>query len=147
MSSVFTFCYFLKLNFNQDCVYYTTYAFDFLIFCNSLAYRGGQGFGGGGLIGTIAFIVAVLFFLLGIFAIVQAITKNSSAASRKDQYVMCRMYAIYAYLAFAVIFFLWCILTLSGTFGQKLNAALNVALINLINAAILHGYHENFTQF
>ena len=146
MSSVFTFCYFLKLNFDQNCVYYTTYAFDFLIFCNSLAFRGGMG-GGGGLIGTIAYVVAVLFFLLGIFAIVQAVTKNSSAASRKEQYTMCRMYAIYAFLVAAVFFFLYIFIFLSGSFSVKLNAALNVGLINLINAAILHGYHENFGQF
>ena len=84
---------------------------------------------------------------MGIFAIVQIVTKKTSAPSRHANYVKFRMWAIIAYIVAAVVMIiLWLAFGFSAGYpaGFVIAAAISAALPFGIDAAILHGYHKNF---
>ena len=86
---------------------------------------------------------------MGIFAVIQIFTKNTSAGSRHANYVKFRMWIIYALVILAIVIFILWILYFSGyaysvPFGTQLGYALGSALPFIIDACVLHGYHKNF---
>ena len=148
MPSVFTCCWCIKLNYDPNCVYYTSFIFDAILFCiwgiYALALLAEYQY----YWPHIVFLIFALLLLgMGIFAIVQIFTKNSSAASRHGQYVRFRLWAIIAYIVLAIVML---ILWLSFGFSQKyragfvIGAAISAALPFAVDACLLHGYHENF---
>ena len=145
--SQFTCCWCIKLNYDSSCVFYTMYGFDAFLFIVWGAYAFG-------LLGRyvywpqIIFIIfSVILLLMGIFALVQIFTKNSSAAGRHANYTKYRMWIIIAYIVLAVVMFiLWLIwgVTSKVIAGFWIAAAISSAIPYLFNAAVLHGYHANF---
>jgi hypothetical protein len=143
--AVFTCCYFIKLNFDADCVYYTSYIFDAVLFLWHTAFAlGSRHWYWAGII----WIVCSIFILfMGIFAIVQILTRNTSAASRKVTYIKCRLIVIIGLVVLGIII---CILYI--LYGASVDRpakgfefGLNALISYLISAAVLHGYHANFS--
>ena len=87
---------------------------------------------------------------MGIFAIVQIVTKNSSAASRKATYIKCRMWVIIGLVVIGIVLFILYIIYGSTDKGIGWDVGLvwglNALISYLISAAVLHGYHTNFSQ-
>ena len=147
--SVFTCCWCIKLNYDSDCVYYTSFVFDAIIFIYNAAYALGNmgGVRSKAWPHIIFLIMSIAIFCMGVFAIIQIFTKNSSAGSRHANYVKYRMWVIYALVILAIVIFILWILYFSannGTFSNSIGYALESAIPFLVDAAVLHGYHQNF---
>ena len=142
----FTCCWCIKLNYDSTCVYYTAYVFDAILFLWNVAYAGGV-YRGGHWPSIIFLIFSIILIAMGIFAIVQIITKNTSAPSRQAMYAKYRMWIIYALVIFAIaIFILWIIYGISAKVdsGFYIGWGIGNAIPYLVDAAVLHGYHANF---
>ena len=144
MKSVFTILWCIKLNFDPNCVYFTSFIFDTLIFLWAAPY--GFGTNGWGFWPYYIYMaVAICSLLMAIFAIIQIITKNSSASSRHATYVQARLYMIMGLAIAAVLLFVLYMVLLGGNnTGVKVEWGMRVAMPLLLNAAFLHSYHENF---
>ena len=147
--SVFTCCWCIKLNYDPDCVYYTSYVFDAIIFIYNAAYAFGtlNPVRSSAWPHIIFLIVSLLILAMGIFAIIQIFTKNSSASSRQANYVKFRMWIIYGLVIAAIVIFVFWILYLTAknySSGDVIGYGLGSAIPFLVDAAILHGYHKNF---
>ena len=81
---------------------------------------------------------------MGIFSIVQMVTKNSSAVSRQALYAKLRLFLIIAIVVMGIILFALVLLVLNGKANDKVNLGISLAIPLFVNAAILHGYHANF---
>ena len=148
MPSVFTCCWCVKMNYDPDCVYYTSFIFDAILFI----CWGGYSLGLLGMYRNywpqfvfVAF--SLLLLAMGIFSIVQIFTKNTSAPNRHARYVKFRMWAIIAYIVCACIMVaLWLGWGFSQHYdsGWLISAAISSAVPFLVDAAVLHGYHKNF---
>ncbi len=143
--SYFTCCWCIKLNYDSTCVYYTAYVFDAIFFFWNVAYAGG-------ILNSfwpsyIFLIVAIILIAMGVFAVIQIFTKNTSASSRQATYVKCRMWVIYGLVIVGIVLF---ILWIIWGVGQKVSGSkyigygLGNAIPFIVDAAILHGYHNNF---
>ena len=138
------------MNYDPDCVYYTSFIFDAILFlCWGLYALGLLGVYSRHWPHIIFLIFALLLAAMGVFAIVQIVTKKTTAPNRHARYVKYRMWIIIAYCVLAVVML---ILWLAYGFGNKydggwvIGAAISAALPFAIDAAILHGYHKNFTD-
>ena len=144
MKSVFTFLWCIKLNFDPNCVYFTSFIFDTLIFLWTAPYAFGTN-GWGFWAYYIYLAIAICSLLMAIFAIIQIITKNSSASSRHATYVQCRLFMIIGLAVGGILIFILYMVAWKGhNNNDKINWSLRIAAPLLINAAILHSYHENF---
>ncbi len=143
--NVYTCLYVIKLNFDSNCVYLTSHIVDALIFLSYIFYNFTAV--GVGMRGGLPYICQLIFgFILlamGIFAIFQLVTKNTSAASRQAQYTQYRLYTIIAFVVFAIIIFALFVLTFKG--DGKVGFGISAAVPLLIDALILHGSHANFS--
>ena len=129
-------------------MYYTSYIFDAILFLWHTAFAFGSGrYNWAGII----WIICSLFILfMGIFSLVQIFTRDSSAASRRDTYIKCRMWVIIGLVVIGIVLFILYIIY--GTtdkavgWGKGLLWGLNALISYLISASVLHGYHTNFSQ-
>ena len=152
---VFTCCYFIKMNYSPDCVYYVSHIFDILIFFSPFGNAGGLdiingkgvGKGNAGWVSLIWFISSLFFLCMCVFAIIQIFTKNSSAGSRQATYIKGRLLAIVGLVALGLILFglnILYALTNNYAISKGVEWGLNVFISYLISAMVLHGYHPNF---
>ena len=129
MKSTFTILWCIRLAFDANCVYITSFILDVLLFLWAAPY----GFGHSGWYNKswpywIFQIVAIISVLMAIFAIIQLITKNSSAGSRHGTYVQCRLYTIILMAIGGVVLFLLAMFYYKDyNTNQKLNWALEYA--------------------
>ena len=143
---VFTCCWCLKLNYNDPCPYYTSFIFDAWLFIMWSGYS----LGGLGRYKSwphiIFIIISLCLLVMGIWAIIHLFTKDKGGF-HKANYVKYRMWAIYGLVILAIVMFIlwliWGIATKADT-GFWIGAGIYSALSLLIDAAVLHGYHENF---
>ena len=143
MKSVFTILWCVKLQYDPTCVYYTSFILDALL-CLYLAPYG-FGFANYNYWPSYIYLAAsIASFLMAIFAIVQIITKNSSAPSRHGNYVKCRLYFIIGLAIAAAILFVLYMTYTDRYYKPNIRWALQIAAPFLFNAAFLHSYHENF---
>ena len=147
--SVFTCCWCITLNYDPNCVYYTSYIFDAILFIYNAAYALGtlSGVRSNAWPHIIFLIISLLILAMGIFAVIQIFTKNTSAGSRQGNYVKYRMWIIIGLVIAAIIVFIFWFIYLANSYysaGDQIGYALGSALPFLIDAAVLHGYHKNF---
>ena len=145
MKSVFTFLWCIKLNFDPTCVYFASFILDVVFYLWIAPY----GFGHSSWYRSwpiwIFQIAAVVALLMAIFAIIQLITKQSSASSRHATYVQCRMYSIIGLAIGGIILFVIG-LTYYRNYSMdfRVRWAFEFGFPLLGSAAALHCYHENF---
>ena len=136
------------MNYDPDCVYYTSFVFDAFLFLVWGLYALG-------LLGTyskswphyVFLIFALALMVMGIFALIQIFTKNSTAPSRHANYVKYRMWTIYGLIiAGIIVLALWLIYGFAGGYaaGWVIGAAISACFPFFFDAGILHGYHANF---
>ena len=145
--SQFTCCWCLKLDYNPNCVYYTSFIFDAWLFIMWSAYSLG-GLGRYKAWPHIIFVIICLCLLvMGVWAIIHLFTKDKGGF-HKANYVKYRMWVIYGLLILAaVMFILWILYGLIAKDGGVwIGGAIYASLSLVIDAAILHGYHENFLK-
>ena len=127
MKSVFTILWCIKLQYDPNCVYYTSFILDALL----CLYLAPLGFGLANYNFWPYYIylaVSIASFLMAIFAIVQIITKNSSAGSRHANYVQCRLYFIIGLaIAAAILFVLFMVYT-DRYYKPNIRFAIQVAM-------------------
>ena len=144
--SVFTCCWFIKLEFNPACVYITSFIFDAWLFIAWSGY-GLNGLRTGRSLPSLVFLaISILLLVMGIWAIINIFSKDKGGF-HKAEYVKYRMYAIYGLVLGAIIMLVvWFVYAAQN--NQKsdywINGAIASALPLLIDAAVLHGYHANF---
>ena len=145
MKSVFTVLWFLKLNFSSDCVYYTSFILDVVLFFWLTPY----GFGQKGYYDYwpqwIFYAASIVALLMAIFAIIQLITKSGSAGSRHDNYVQARFFTILGLAIGGIILFVLGMTYYSGSMESRLKYSFQFGSPLILLAAALHSYHENFT--
>ena len=147
MKSVFTLLWCIKLNFDPTCVYFTSFILDVVFYLWLAPYGFGNGKGYYNYWPSwIFFIASIVALAMAIFAIIQLITKNSSASSRHATYVQCRLYTIIGLAVGGIILFVIFMIDSAhwGNGSQRLRWALEWASPLIFSAAALHCYHENF---
>ena len=136
------------MNYDANCVYYTSHIFDAVI----LLWWGIYGFVWIGAAYAWPYIIYLIFALLlaclGIFSIVQCFTKNTSAPNRAQLYLKLRLWAIIGYFIAAIILLiLWIIfgaVYLKEYFAWVIGPAFATVLPLVVDGCVLHGYHKNF---
>ena len=142
----FVCCWCVKLDYESKCIFYTMHIFDAFLFLWWSLYA----LGGLGAYKAWPHIIFLIFSLcllvMGIWAVV-IIFKAEGAKFGRDKYVKYRMWVIYGLLIAAVVLFiLWIIYGLAADVESSawVGGGIYSALPLIIDAAVLHGYHENF---
>ena len=145
MKSEFTVLWCIKLNFDPTCVYFTSFILDAILLIWLTPYGFGHSKWYAYWPQWIFFIASLVALLMAIFAIIQVITKNSSASSRHATYVQCRLYTIMGLAIGGLILFVLGLTYYKADFKYKLQWAFEFGSPLIFLAAALHSYHENFT--
>ena len=138
--AIFTCFWCLRLEYNSDCVYYTSFIFDAWLFLlwSGFGFHGLSNVSAQSLAGVI---ISICLLVMGVWAIIHLFTK-SRGGFHKSNYVYFRLMVIYGLLIGAIILLvLWILLDTRGHKSYGLYPVISL----VINAAILHGYHENFS--
>ena len=142
----FVCCWFIKLEYDNSCIFYTMHIFDALLFLLWSVYSLG-GLGAYRAWPHIIFLIfCICLLIMGIWAIVIIFKKEGPKFSR-EKYVKYRLWVIIGLIIAAVIFFiLWIIYGAAAkvSSGVWVGGGIYAALPLLIDAAVLHGYHSNF---
>ena len=148
MKPVFTLLWCIKFQYDSNCVYFTSFILDVILYLWMCPY--GLGHGGQDWTkywpATVFFVASVVAVLMAIFAIIQIITKSSSAGSRHATYVQCRLYTIIGLAVGGLVLFVFSLVN-SGRYSQqsdRLRWAFEWASPLIVSALALHSYHENF---
>ena len=146
--AVFTCLWCVDMNYEQSCVFYCAYIFDFLLYFCWGWY--GLGYNNGWYWPAIIFIIFSFCLLaMAIFALIQIFTRSNGAAGRLQTYIKWRMISIIALvIAGIVMFILWIIFGAANGYqsGYYIGWAFSSALPFLFDAAILHMYHKTFAS-
>ena len=145
MKSIFTLLWCIKLNFDPNCVYFVSYILDICILVWLTPYGLGQRNWYDNWPQWIFFIASVVALLMAIFAVIQIITKSSSAGSRAASYTQARLYTILGLAIGGIILFILGMTYVKGSNEYRLRWALEFGSPLMLCAAALHSYHENFT--
>ena len=136
------------MQYEDNCVYYTAHILDALFFF-FWGFYGFNVWSVGGFVPLLMVIVGFCFLAMSIFALIQVFTKNSSAATRKANYVKFRFFAIIGLVIAGILF---CILWIVWGMGKNVQSSvyINYAISSLIpfvvDAALLHSYHKTFER-
>ena len=119
--SVFTCCYAIKLNQDPNCVFFTSHIFDVVLFWwyTGYALSNRTGNSKAGTADLISLIFGLALIAMGIFSIIQMVTKNSSAVGRQALYAKLRLYLIIAIVVIGILLFALVLLTVNAKAGDK----------------------------
>lgn len=151
-----TCCYAIKCNFGANCVYCLSHLMDAIqfgqIFFSALTFALMGRFNWAGII---LLILALPFLATLVLAIMQMVTKSSSAPKRFQMYLKFRKFAIIGILVFALLnLLLWMIVSFTFKSTDKslqtafrafmFIVAFATALPFVVTAIIMYGYHKSF---
>ena len=145
MKSVFTFLWCIKLQFDPSCVYFTSFILDILLFLWMAPYGFGYKNWWNYWPNWIFAVASFVALLMAIFAVIQLITKSSTATTRHATYAQCRLNTIIGLAIGAIILFVFAMVNTNGwATNTRLEWSLKYAAPLILSAIGLHSYHENF---